>query len=146
MFHPHWLSLSQICFFNVKRATDYITKWNVIAILNYMKPTRPRNVYCHMCTCVCSHLLLGNENFLRAINDEVSTRVKRTFIELSEITVSKSTQHTVRWPQHDGNLADECLLMLCFYWVFSFFQHRLCDVHIQRCRVAAKWGFCQGNR
>lgn len=38
-------------------------------------------------TCVSCHFLLSNDDLLRAVDDEIATRVQWTLIQLSQITI-----------------------------------------------------------
>lgn len=90
-------------------------------------------------TCICSHLFLSNQHFLWAVNDEVSAGIQRTLVQFCEITIRQSVQQTIRGAKHDGNLANERLLMLCFHRILAFLDHCLRNVHI-------KWSRISGNR
>jgi len=80
---------------------------------------------------------LRDEHLLRAVDDEVSAGVKGTLVQLRQVTVSEARQETVGGAQHDGDFADERLLVLGLHWVFIWLYHSLCNVHIQWRRVPA---------
>jgi len=88
-------------------------------------------------TSVCGHLLLRNENLLRAVDDEVAAGIQRTLVQLSEISVREAVQQTVRRSQHYRDLANERLLVLCFYWCLSLAEDGLRYVDVQWSRVSA---------
>ena len=53
----------------------------------------------------------------------------------SQITIREATQQTVGRAKHDGNFADERLLVLGLLRFLVLTNHCLGDVHVQRGRV-----------
>lgn len=88
-------------------------------------------------TSVGGHLLLGYNDLLGAVDDEVPPGVEGALVELCQVPVTKRVEGAVARPQHDGNLADVGLLVLCLHRVLSVFYHSLSDVHVYRRRVPA---------
>ena len=84
---------------------------------------------------ISCHLLLSNQYLLRAIDNKVSSRIKRTLVQFSQISVRQSWQQTVRRSQHDWNLANECLLMSSLLGILSISVDCLNDVNIKGSRV-----------
>jgi len=84
-------------------------------------------------TSVGGHLLLCNQHLLRTVDDKVAAGIKRTLVQLREITVRQGIQQTVRRPQHYRDLADESLLVLRLDRRLSLADNSLGYVDIQRC-------------
>lgn len=51
-----------------------------------------------------SHTLLRNEHFFRTINNKVSSRIVRTFVEIEQLRIPKSVQNAKGGPQHNRHL------------------------------------------
>ena len=45
---------------------------------------------------ICGHTLLRNEDLLRTIDDEVSSRIVRTFIQVKEFLVTQLVEDAIR--------------------------------------------------
>lgn len=74
---------------------------------------------------------------LGAIDDEVASGVQRALIELAQVTVRQAAQQAVGGAKHDGNLADEGLLVLRLDLLLALLNDGLGDVHVEGCRVPA---------
>lgn len=53
---------------------------------------------------VGSHTLLSDEDLLRTVDDEVSSRIVRTLIQIEQLLVSQTMKDTVGRPEHNWNL------------------------------------------
>ena len=56
---------------------------------------------------VCRHAFLSNEHLLGSVNDEVSSRVVRTFVEVEELLVPEFVENAVGGTQHDRHLVEK---------------------------------------
>lgn len=68
---------------------------------------------------------------LGAVDDEITPRVQRTLIELTQVSVRQATEQAVGGAKHDGNFTDEGLLVLSLQLILPFLYDGLCDVNIQ---------------
>lgn len=78
---------------------------------------------------------------LRAIDDEITPRIKRTLVQLAEVSVCQATQEAVRGAKHDGDFTNEGFLMLRLNLVLPLLDDRLCDVNIQGSRIPEEGGW-----
>lgn len=77
----------------------------------------------------------GAAYLLRPIDDEIASRIKRTLVQLTKVSVRQATQEAVCGAEHDGDFTNEGFLMLCLNLVLPLLDDRLCDVHIQGGRI-----------
>lgn len=70
-------------------------------------------------------------HLLWTVDDEITTGVQRTLVELAQISIRQAAQQAVGGAKHDGNFTDEGLLVLSLQVVFAFLYDGLCDVDIQ---------------
>lgn len=76
-------------------------------------------------------------HLLRAVDNEVASGVQWALVELTQVTVRQAAQQTVGGAKHDGNLADEGLLVLGLDLLLALLHDGLGDVHVQGSRVPA---------
>lgn len=75
----------------------------------------------------------------RTIDDEITSRIKRTLIKLAKVSICQATQEAVCGAKHDGDFTNEGFLMLSLNLVLPLLDDRLCDVNIQRRRIPERW-------
>lgn len=68
---------------------------------------------------------------LRAIDDEITSRVERTLVKLTEVSVCQATQQAIGRAKHDGNFTNEGFLVLSLQLVLPLLYYGLCDVNVQ---------------
>ena len=88
--------------------------------------------------CVCRHLLLRNEDFLRPVDDEIAAGIEGAFVEFCEVAVREVIEEAVGGSEHDGDLPDEGLGVLVYDGVFSLVLDRLGDVNVEWGRVTER--------
>lgn len=72
-------------------------------------------------------------HLLRAVDDEITSRVQWTLVQLTEVAVRQAAQQAISRAEHDGNFADEGLLVLRLDLLLPLLYDGLCYVHV-------KWG------
>lgn len=78
---------------------------------------------------------------LRPVDDEIASRIKRTLVQLTKVSVGQATQEAVGGAEHNGDFTNEGFLMLCLNLVLALLDDRLCDVNIQGGRIPEVGGW-----
>ncbi len=81
---------------------------------------------------VRGHLLLRDQNLLGPVDDEVTAGVQRALAQLAQVTVGEAVEEAVSRTKHDGNFADERLVVLRLAGFFAFDDDGLRYVDVQR--------------
>ena len=103
---------------------------------NIWKKATNENLKSRNLTCICRHLLLGYENFFWSVDDEITAGIKRTFVQLCQITIRQSVEQAVGGSKHYRDFPDERFLVMCFDWIFTFSCHFLFNVNVKWCRIS----------
>lgn len=74
-------------------------------------------------------------HLLGAVDNEVASGVQWALVKLTQVTVRQAAQQTVGGAKHDGNLADEGLLVLRLDLLLALLHDGLGDVHIEGSRI-----------
>lgn len=72
---------------------------------------------------------------LGAVDDEITSGVEWTLVELTQVSVRQAAQQTVGGAKHDGNFTNESLLVLSLQLVLPLLYDGLCDVNVKGGRV-----------